>query len=328
MHDGPLARLGAQAGASAENWALRHMADPTLPVRMRRFLRASRYDVIQTYGLRADLATRWLARSLGIPVVSAIVSVDPWRRGWHVMADQLTMDGVAAWIATSQAARETCLHRERPPADRIHVIPTGIEDRPVTSEKQRRVARNNFGIDENDGPVIAVLANLRAAKGHGDLIAALAQLKDRWPSMVCICAGRDDSRGAIPAQAERAGLGGQIRFPGFVSDAASVYDAADMAVLPSHWEGMPHALIEALRAGLPSIATDVGGNGEVVRHGREGLLCTPRNPRDLAAALERAFENPTGRKVWGGNARARYESLFRVETMVDRMTEVYESVAR
>lgn len=115
-----------------------------------------------------------------------------------------------------------------------------------------------------------------------------------------------------------------MRWLGFVADAPTVYDAADMAVLASHWEGMPHALIEALRAGLPIVATDAGGNREVVRHEREGLLCPPRQPRALAAALARALEDEAARRAWGESARLRFESDFRVETMVEKMTELFE----
>jgi glycosyltransferase involved in cell wall biosynthesis len=112
-----------------------------------------------------------------------------------------------------------------------------------------------------------------------------------------------------------------------MEDPADVYDAADLAVLPSHWEGLPHALIEALRAGLASVATDVGGIPEIVRHEKEGLLCPARSSESLADSIHRALSEETERKRWAEAARARYEAEFRVERMVEQLTEFYERVA-
>lgn len=326
MGRGPLARRAEQAGAVGRNWALESLADPRLLRRMQLYLREGGYDAVQTYGLRADVLTRWVANGMNMPVVSAIVSIDPWRRAHHVFLDRLTRDGVAAWIATSEAARDAWLRRERGPARKVIVIPTGIPDRPSADAAARDRARRRWKLDAAAGPVLAVLANLRPAKGHEDLIRAVRILRADFPGLVCICAGRDDTGGRIPALAASEGVGDAMLFPGFVSDPASVYDAADLAVLPSHWEGMPHALIEALRAGVASVATDVGGNREVVRHEREGLLCAPRDPGALAAAIRKFLSDDPARVAFASAARARYEKSFRVEAMVGRMTRVYERV--
>ena len=113
-------------------------------------------------------------------------------------------------------------------------------------------------------PVLAVVGNLRAAKGYPDLIEAMTALKERFPEIVCLCAGRDDSAGAIPAQAQARGVDGRMRWLGFVEEAQSVLAAADLAVISSHWEGCPVNLLEAMRAGMASVATRVGGIPELL----------------------------------------------------------------
>jgi glycosyltransferase involved in cell wall biosynthesis len=328
MDDGPLVELAAASGARrAENWKMKTLRDPAGPPRMRKFLREGDFDVVQCYGLRAEALTRWIARGLGIKVVSSVCSIDPWRRWYHLWLDRLTMDGVSLWISTSDAARNVRIEREGVPERRIVVIPTGIPDRPVADAAARARAHGKFQIAPNSGPVLAVIANIRTAKGHCDLIQALAILKKKYPALICLCAGRDDSGGAIARQAGELGLGDSVRWLGFSDDAPEVYDAADLAVLPSHWEGMPLSGIEALRAGLPTVATDVGGIGEVIRDEKDGLLCPARDPERLAARIDEALSRESDRRAWGENARKRFDENFRVELMVERTTEVIEALS-
>lgn len=325
LGDGPLPQLADQAGAPSTGWSLHSTASPYLLRRMQLFLREGRFDLVQTTGLRADAVVRWPAQGMDLPVISSICSPDPWRRWYHVAADRLTADGATAWISTSEAALRSRIERERFPEEKITLIRTGIPDRKPPDAAAIARLRKRFDIQGDEtGPVLAVVANLRPAKGHEDLIRAVAQLRAKWPGLVCLCAGRDDSGGSLQALATREGLAGAIRWLGALDDAPSLYDVADLAVLPSHWEGLPNALIEALRAGLASVATDVGGTAEVVRHEREGLLCDARSPQSLAGAIDRALGDAKKRREWGEAARVRYEECFRVEAMVERMTEVYE----
>lgn len=326
MGQGPLPGLAEQAGVQSTSWGLERMSNPILLRRMRTFLREGQFDLVQCFGLRAEVLTRWVAHGMGLKLVSSIRSVDAWRRWRHVALDRLTFDGVTAWISNSEAGKQTWMRREGVPEGRIAVVRSGIPDRPTPGAEVRQRARKKFGIGDEDGPVLAVLANITRAKGHGDLIGALVKLRSRWPRLVCLCAGRDDMGGRFRELAEKAGLGDVIRWLGFIQAPHSVYDAADLAVLASHWEGLPHALIEALRAGLPSVATDVGGVSEIVRDGREGLLCQPRSPDSLSEAINRALEDGEARSAWSEAARRRYEECFRVETMVDRLTGIYEAL--
>lgn len=326
MGKGPLARLAEQAGAKAYNWALESVANPLLIRRMQLFLRDGHYDLVQCFGLRAELLTRWVAHGMGLKLISSIRSTDPWRRWHHVALDRLTVDGVTAWISNSQAGMEAKIEREGTPAEKIFVVPNGIPDRAVVDAKARHAARRKFKLADEDAPVLGVVANITRAKGSEDLIEAIARLRTRFPRLVCLCAGRIDAEGRIPKLASSKGLDANFRWLGFLPDAAAVYEASDLAVLASHWEGMPHALIEALRAGVASVATDVGGVPEVIRHQREGLLCPPKSPEALAASIERALADNASRAAWGKAARERYEYNFRIEDMVDRLTAIYERI--
>lgn len=327
MGEGPLPGLAVAAGARAKSWGVRRIWDPRLLLRMRQFLHLGCYDIVHCYGLRAELLTRWVAHGLGVPVISSISSPDPWRKWRHVMLDRLTADGVTAWVAVCEAGRQTRIEREKFPAERIHVVLNGIPDLPPPEEPTRREARKKWQVPE-EAPVLSMLANLRAAKGYPDLIEAMVLLKEKYPNVICLCAGRDDSEGAIPALARERGVEGNMRWLGFVTDAQSVLDASDLAVLSSHWEGCPVNLLEAMRAGMASVSTRVGGIPELVESGVQGLLVAPRQPAELAGAIGTLLDDPEGRRRMGLAARARFLERFTVQKMVDELTRIYETYAK
>jgi glycosyltransferase involved in cell wall biosynthesis len=293
---------------------------------MQRLLRREGIDLVQPFGLRAELLVRGPASRAGARVISSICSVDPWRRWYHIALDRATANGVAAWISNSEAGKRAAVERERIPERRVFVVPTGVPDRPPPDEAARRDARCRLNLREGEGPVIAVVANLRPAKGYGELIEAVERLRSDWPGLVCLCVGRDDSGGRIPRLIRSRKLGETLRLPGFMSDPSLIYDAADLAVLPSHWEGMPSALIEAMRARLPIVATAVGGVPELIRSEKEGLLIPPGDAAALAEAIHRALHERSASAGWARAARERFEERFSVALMVSRTQEIQEQV--
>ena len=323
MGPGHLTLLAMQAGVQGTNWALDRLSDPRLLRRMRRFLEAGHYDIVHTYGLRAELLTRWVAYGLRVPVISGLHSIDPWRRWPHVWLDRLTADGVTAWVAVAEAVKRSRVEREKFPPHRIHVVYNGIPDRAPPDAEARAKARRRLKLDPA-APVLAVVANLREAKGYPDLIEAVAGLRRERPDLVCLCAGRDDSDGMIPAMAEARGLGGAMRWLGYVNDTDELLAAADVAVLASHWEGCPVNVIEAMRAGRPTVATAVGGIPELIEHGRHGLLVPPRDPAALQAAIEKVLADPAAAATLGAAARQRFLEQFTIGRMVDELTRIYE----
>ncbi len=327
-NEGPLISEAEDSGVPVEGWTVRHLFQPRLLSRMQRHLSREKIDIVHPYGLRAELLVRGPASRSGTRVISSICSVDPWRRWYHTALDRATLGGVSAWISNSEAGKRAAVAREKLPENRVAVVPTGIPDRPPVDTKGRAEARRNLGIGPENGPVLAIVANVRKAKGYEDLIEAITRLQARWPRLVCLCAGRDDSGGRIPALIRRRGLQDRVHILGFMEDPSTIYDAADLALLPSHWEGMPSALVEAMRAGLPSVATNVGGVPELIHSGEEGLLVDPADPAALAEGIETALSRPEQMAVWGKQARARYESFHRIESMVSRTFEIQEQIGK
>ncbi len=321
---GELLRLAAPACAASVHLHARFAGDPLALARLVRFIRANHVELLQIHGLRAELIGRVAARLGGArAVVSTVHSIDPWRRWHHSLADRLTAPLVDHTIAVCAAARDAAIARGEVGPDRIEVIPIGIPSAPDRDPARMPALRGQFGIPPGAGPVVGVVANLREMKGHRDILAAIPAVRSRHPDALFVFAGRDDSGGAIGREAAAAGVADRIRFLGFVDDAPALLGALDIFLLPSHWEGLPVSIIEAMHAGLPVVASGVGGIPELITDGETGLLIEPRSPDRISGAILRLAGDPDLSARLGGAARARARAEFTVERMAARTQAVY-----
>jgi glycosyltransferase involved in cell wall biosynthesis len=216
------------------------------------------------------------------------------------------------YVTNSRALREQLVREEGVPASRIEVIPNGVEPAARVADPGRSPAR---GI---------VVANLIAYKGHADLVEALARL-DR-PPHVCLV-GDGPERERIAALVEARGLGEVVGLAGAAPDARAMLADFQFAVLPSHGEGLPNAVLEAMAAGLPVVATRVGGVPDVLEDGVTGLLVPPRDPAALAAALARIAADPLLRRAMGAAGR-RTAARLTMDACAARHEAVYRTLLR
>jgi len=325
---GLLTEACREAGRRAWNWGLERpwpWKAPRLLSWIRR-MRDCQFDLIQTYGLRADLVGRLFKQGLGAPLlVCNIASVDAWRGAHKVWLDRRTAGAVDLFIASCEAARRSRIERERFDPGRIAAIYNGVElDPPGLASRPE--ARRALGLSQEDFPVVAHVANLRPMKGHSEALAAAARLLRDFPRAVFLFAGRDDSGGRYQRLAHDLGVAGRARFLGFHPRGREVARAADIAILPSYYEGCPVALLEAMAESRAIVATEVGGIPELVRHEREALLIPPGRPEALAAALSRLAADAALREALGCAARQRAEAQFTVQRMIRRHEEAYSEL--
>ncbi len=322
---GELVELARPVCAAVEHLRFNSPLDPAAAMRLARFIRHHQIDLVQIHGLRAETVGRPIARTAGASaVVSTIHSVDPWRRRVHSIMDRATLPFVTHHVAVCQAALDAALKRGEIRKGHHEVIPIGIPSPPEFSPEQIAGMRQRLGIPDDAFPVIGMLANLREMKGHGDLIAAAVTLKVNFPKMRIVCAGTDTSNGAVPAAARTAGAEDMVLFPGFLQETALFLAALDIFTLPSHWEGLPVSIIEAMHAGRPIVATTVGGIPEMLQDERTALLVAPSEPARLAAALDRLARDSALRVHLGAAALNRALQDFHLPTMVARYETLYE----
>lgn len=208
-------------------------------------------------------------------------------------------------------------------ARRIVVIENGIEAEPA--KRSRAAVRADLGLD--DGPVCITVANLLPVKNYPVLVRALARLRDEGVKLTAIFVGQGSDRAAIETLLGDLSLGpDRIKVLGFRTDIPDLLGASDVFVLASQMEGLPLAILEAMAAGLPIIATAVGGIPEVVRDGRHGLLVPPGDPAALAAALGKLATDDALRQKLGEQAAARARDDYSFDTMTRKYHELYADI--
>ena len=230
-----------------------------------------------------------------------------------------------ALLANSNAvARE--LEAESTPIDMIAVLRNGI-DVALFASANRGMARQRLGLDQGELAIICV-ANLYHYKGHLDLLAALASAAPSLPRQwKLFLAGRDAGMQVkLATQSRKLGLEGHIVWLGEVGNIQNILAGCDLIILPSHQEGFPNCIIEAMAAGLPTIATTAGGTAEVFVDGTHGILIPPHDADALSDAILRMAADPHLRAKMGRAAAGYAANEYAIETCVSRYLALYEAL--
>lgn len=207
----------------------------------------------------------------------------------------------------------------------VAVIPNAIQSRPAPSDAEIAALRQQWGLGTGEGVILSV-GRLSPEKGHGDLITAYRQWLAVSPpqrrfTLLLVGDGPDRQR----LEKEAADLGDRVRFLGHQAEVWPLYFIADIFVLPSHSEGSPLVLLEAMAAQRAIIATAVGGTPETVENDVSAILVSPRNIEQLTAAMSRLSADPERRARLGRSAFAALEK-FSPEAYRDRILTVYREV--
>lgn len=259
-------------------------------------LRRRRPEVVHAFLFWAYvlvLPAAWLAR---IPVrISGRrnMGTEKFTRPLYPVLERIA-DRCATHVVANSDAVADVVRIAGVPDLKLHVIRNGVDLRPLAEDVTRQPPRG------------VMIANLIAYKGHLDLVEALGGLDD--PPVVD-CFGEGPERGRIEDRLRGRGLEGVVRLRGRRADAADAYRSAQFAVLTSHEEGLPNAVLEAMATGLPVVATAVGGVPELLRDGETGVLVPPRDPAALGGAIGRLAADPELRARLGRAARRAVEEL-------------------
>jgi len=296
-----------------------------------RLMRRERIGVVHAHLYHANLYGRLAALGAGVPAIATVHNTYTRTKLHRRWLNRLLARASARVVAVSDDIRRDVLRHDGVPEDKIATIQNGIDLSRVASTMTREAARARLGLDEQ---VLAVgcVARLEEQKGHRFLLEALALLRRQGPPpsrpVKLVAAGDGRLRGELQAQAQSLGLGEMVSFLGTRSDVADILRALDVYVMPSLWEGLSLALLEAMAAGLPVIATDVGGVSQVLGAGSGGVKVAPGDARALAAAIRQLSDEPRERlALRGEQARQRVRAEFSLDAMIGRLTAIYREAA-
>jgi glycosyltransferase involved in cell wall biosynthesis len=224
------------------------------------------------------------------------------------------------FVAVSSLDRGRMIEIEGIDPDKIVVIRNGV---PTPAAPQGHDLRAERSLP-SDAPIIGALCRLYPQKALDVLLRAAAQVRDRRPEIRVVIAGEGPERARLESLTAELGLERTVIFLGRRDDVADVLAAFDVAVLSSDFEGTPLALMECMEAGLPIVATRVGGVPEMIEDGVHGLLVEPQDPSAMAASIERLLADPDRAGELGAQARRRRREEFDIDVAADRFGELYE----
>ncbi|MBY0399199.1 glycosyltransferase, partial [Myxococcota bacterium] len=284
-------------------WILPQRPGLDLPwiLRFARRMSRERIDVLHSHEFAMNVFGGVAAVLARVPSVSTIHGKH-WitDRGRRVLAYRILARLGVAVVAVSADLAEYLSSGLGMSRDEIRLVHNGIPMPVGALTPDRAEARRSIDLPP-DGPLVVAVGNLYPVKDHATLLRALAQL----PAARVAIAGRGDEEENLRRLASELGIASRVHLLGLRSDVDRILAAADLFVQPSRSEGLPLAILEAMAAGLPVVATRVGGMGEATLEGVTGLLVEPGRPDDLAQALRTLLDDPDRRRQMGAAAQHR-----------------------
>jgi glycosyltransferase involved in cell wall biosynthesis len=277
--------------------------------------RARAIQVVHTADTPANIFGLPGAALAGVPVrIGNRRDINPGRSGVQIALQRAAYSCAHVVVANTRAAAAR-LRFERVPAAKIAVVPNGLDCQSFTRQDTTRHRLRH----------IVVVANLRPEKGHDVLIDAAVHVLRTFPDARFEFVGSGPERDRLLTLANSRGVGHAFDFVGHQDDVAARLAAADIFVLPSRSEAFPNAVLEAMAAGLPVVASDVGGIPDLVDDGRTGVLVPAGDPRALSDRICRLIGDPAYAASLGNAGRADVEARYSFERMVTAFEALYLS---
>jgi glycosyltransferase involved in cell wall biosynthesis len=287
-----------------------------------RLLRSERIDVVHAHMFGSNLWATILGRLAGVPVI--VTHEHTWSFEGQPIRRFLDRELIARFgsrcIAVSADDRRKMIEIEGIPPDDIVLLPNGISAPPNGPHGD---VRAELGIAAT-APVVGAVGNLRPQKNTVALVEAVAELAPDFPDLRLLLVGHGPERQRVIDRARELAVEEHVLLLGQRKDVWDILAALDVAVLASIFEGSPLSVMEYMEAGLPVVATSVGGVPDLVDDGVSGLLVEPRDPVALAAAIRSLLQDPARAADMGARGRRRRREEFDIAVMVRRMEDLYE----
>jgi glycosyltransferase involved in cell wall biosynthesis len=326
-----LGSMGLEArdsGIPTESLDMRRgLPDPRGLLRLMRLVRTWDPDVVHSHMVHANLMARVLRLFVRVPaLVSTIHNI--YEGGGLLMAGyRMTNRLVDHMTIISTAAAERFVGNGIVPRELLTVISNSVDPEQFSNVPAgaRDSVRESFGLQGEF--VWLAVGRFETAKDYPNMLRAFARVHQRHPQAVLLLVGKGSLQTETEALVQSLGLGSAVRFVGVRNDVPEIMSAADGYVLSSAWEGMPMVLLEAAAAGLPIVATLVGGNHEVVADGHSGFLVPARDSGALGEAMLRLMGlSDAERRAMGERGREHVRVHHGLSRMVDQWEKLYRDI--
>jgi len=312
-------------GARVVEFHHRKMFAPGRFVQLLQFLKQEKIDVIHTHLTMANILGASSGSLAGIPVVTTLHNVSTESASHPVrgpLESWLLNHNVARLIAVGQETAAT--QRSRFTDKEITVLPNAVEIPETIPTSRLAALRDELGIPHG-APFLLAVGRLEVQKGMSDLISAFELLLNSQPCAHLAVAGIGSLRDQLVHEIKVAGLEGKVQLLGSRNDIPELLAACDVFVSAAHWEGLPVSILEAMAAGKPVVATQVGDLPQLIKS-ETGMLVPPGNPPVLADALRIMLSDPQQAASCGIAARQMIVDEYNASDWVDSLLALYADV--
>ena len=286
---------------------------------IRKLLREGRFDLVHAHIYASAVAAAIATRGTGLPLVVTEHTEASWQNRWARRCSRWTYRRARRIIAVSTPIERRLIERDGVPPELVTLIPNAV----IPASGNPPDLADTLPDGWSERPLVGVVARLQPEKGVATFLKAAARVSKVSPEARFLVVGDGPLREELLDLVGRAGLRERVRFLGYRTDARALTGLLDVLVVPSLTEGSPLIVLEAMAAGVPVVASAVGGIPDQVRHGEEGVLVPPDDPDALAGALGALLEDPVRAHRLGEAGRRRTENEFSHEALVRRIEAVY-----
>ena len=297
--------------------------------RLIRFIRGQKINIVVTYHHDADIWGGIIAKLAGVPVViSSRRDMGYQLESKHIWAYRILNRLFTKIVAVSEAVKNEVAKREWTSPKKIIIVYNGVQfnDNSINVDNNEiNNIKKTLGIDSSN-IVVGTLGAFRPIKGQTFLVKAIAEVVKKYNNIVVLFVGSRDTDYFVEVEqlVKRFKLEKHVRFVGHQEEAIKILSIFDIYICSSVSEGFSNAILEAMMAGKPVIASNSGGNSEVVVDNITGLLIPPCNPKAIANALEVLLMNSGKMKSMGVECRLLVSKKFMLKNMIERTEELYE----
>ncbi|MFO0754200.1 MAG: glycosyltransferase [Thermodesulfovibrionales bacterium] len=292
-------------------------------LKVAKILKREKIDIIHTHNTQP-----FIDGTLGalLARVKTIVHTDHSRifpdKRRYMFAERILSRFACKVVGVSHPTSRNLIHYEKIAPGKVTTILNGIDGSAYGKGIDREKKKRELGIAGRD-PVIGLGVRLVRQKGISYLLRAMPEVRKDFPHIALVIAGKGEYESALKREAAELGIAEAVFFIGPRRDMAEVLQVLDLYVLPTLAEGLPLALLEAIAAGCPPVATDVGGNYQVVEHGVNGSLVEPGSPAALSAEIVRLLGDAAVREAYRIRGREIFKEKFSAAAMARSYQELY-----
>ena len=286
-------------------------------------VRQRRVDLIHAHEFRANVFGAVVAKLCRIPLVGTVHGKNYYPEHVKRRVAYRWVSKAARMVAVSEDLRQFLSTQVGIRGDRIARIYNGVDMPNRRSFEQVAQIRSDLGIEPSEY-VLGIVGSLYPVKGHTYLFQALRSVLKLHPKTKLLVVGQGDLEDSLKRQAVELDIGHAVSFLGLRNDVPHILAALDLFVLPSLSEGLSVALLEAMSATVPVVASRVGGNPEIVQDGQTGLLVTPKNVSELAAHILEMIDKRERSKLFGERGREHVAKEFATTRMLDHYQGLHE----